>query len=254
MQTIPSDCVGFEEDLSALLDGELRAAREVEVREHVEQCTRCSDRLRAFERVGESLRGLPVPAAPYDLELRLRARIESDRIARRRVVLGLTPHRRRPSFARVGIAVGVALAATLLLLLLLGPSRTGDGGGAPVARIAQEPPAPTPAPPPRAVRSPESRRVPQSPERQLAPKAAPQRVATREPRAQRSERPTAQPVPTVARETPPGVDLAGVSEEEIALALELDTVQDFDVIDHLELLELLATLGEPTSSADPERG
>jgi hypothetical protein len=248
MQTIPSDCVGFEEDLSALLAGELRAAREVEVREHVEQCTRCSDRLRAFERVGESLRGLPVPAAPYDLELRLRARIESDRIERRRVVLGLTPHRRRPSFARVGIAVGVAL------VLLLGPSMTGDGGGAPVARIAQEPPAPTPAPPPRAVRSPESRRVPQSPERQPAPKAAPQRVATREPRAQRSERPTAQPVPTVARETPPGVDLAGVSEEEIALALELDTVRDFDVIDHLELLELLATLGEPTSSADPERG
>ena len=111
MTTIPDECVGYEEDLPALIDGELGAAREAEVRRHGSSCARCGARLDGLQRLGEALRAAPSPDLPWDLEARLRARIEEERAARRRVVLGVAPPAPRRMLPRIGIAAALAFAA-----------------------------------------------------------------------------------------------------------------------------------------------
>ncbi|RIL07694.1 MAG: anti-sigma factor, partial [Proteobacteria bacterium] len=44
--TEAAGCQAFEDDLSALLDGELGAARAAEVEAHVARCAACARRLR----------------------------------------------------------------------------------------------------------------------------------------------------------------------------------------------------------------
>lgn len=58
----------FEEDVSALFDGELRDEDAARVRAHVESCATCRELLDDFESVRESVRTLhPIEAQPRSL-------------------------------------------------------------------------------------------------------------------------------------------------------------------------------------------
>jgi hypothetical protein len=69
-----------------------------------------------------------------------------------------------------------------------------------------------------------------------APREAPQQVAKLPAPARPAPAPP--PAPAQAPAEPP-LDLASVPEEDLGLALEIETVEDLDVIANLELLELL---------------
>jgi anti-sigma factor RsiW len=237
MTTIPDDCVGYEEDLSALIDGELGAAREAEVRRHASSCARCTAQLDGLQRIGDALRAVPIPDLPWNLESRLRARIEEDRAERRRVVLGVAPPAPRRISPRLGIAAAVALAASLALLLVFGPRRSGDESTAPDRRVARERPVPAPESP-RSVKP----EIPEPP--------AEAKIAVEQPAPVR--------VPASAPIAPPAAStreiLASASDDELAVALDFETIDEFEIIDNLELLELLAAVDEPGASGERDQG
>jgi negative regulator of sigma E activity len=239
MTEIPNDCVGYEEDLSALIDGELGAAREAEVRRHASRCARCSAQLDNLQRVGDALRAVPTPDLPWNLESRLRARIEEDRAERRRVVLGVAPRAPRRISPRLGIAAAVALAASLALLVVFGPRRSGDESTAPALRVARERPVPAPQSP-RSVKP----EIPEPPaEAKIAvEEPAPARIPTSAPSAPRRVAPPAASI------------LASASDDELAVALDFETIDEFEIIDNLELLELLAVVDEPGASGERDQG
>ncbi|MDJ0852970.1 MAG: zf-HC2 domain-containing protein, partial [Myxococcota bacterium] len=81
MNDVPASCLPFDEDLSALVDDELGAEREAEVREHLAGCPRCAQRLEALCDVDLTLASLPAPEVSGDLRARLAARIAADRQA-----------------------------------------------------------------------------------------------------------------------------------------------------------------------------
>lgn len=57
-----NECERFEEMISALLDGELSAGEEAEVRAHMEHCPECRAMYEAFAAVGEAIGTQEVPA------------------------------------------------------------------------------------------------------------------------------------------------------------------------------------------------
>jgi anti-sigma factor (TIGR02949 family) len=171
-------CEAYDEDLSALLDGELSEERETEVRGHAASCPRCARRLDALRSVDGLLASAPAPPVPHDLRARLDARIAAD--ARRR-----RPRARPPRLRRLGRpALGFAAAAAAAVLALYLGVRTGETpleGGA--------------------------------------------------------------PAPQIARTAPPtAVDLDGVSADELAMVLEIETIEDLDVIANLDLLVQLVAV------------
>ncbi len=59
-------CERYEEMISALLDDELDAEAEAELRAHMAECDHCSEMYRAFSAVGEALREQDVPDTLHD--------------------------------------------------------------------------------------------------------------------------------------------------------------------------------------------
>ena len=199
--TDPGPCSAFDEDLSALLDGELAPAREAELRAHVASCPRCTQHLARLARADEALRALPAAEVPADLATRLRARIEEEG-GRSSAARGAAPSRRATPRRRrwIPLAAGALAAAAALALYLL------------VAR-------------PRVEETQVAEREEPAPERE---------VATRE-----------IPLQPPAQEVAPGPELEAIqaaSDEELAVALDLDTLADLDVIERLDVLEQLAAL------------
>jgi hypothetical protein len=177
-----SGCARISDDLSALMDGELDAEREQQVRAHLERCASCSAQLAALREVDAALRALPDRPLPEAVEANMQAILHRARIVR-------SPSRPPPPNPRVPLYIGggvLGLAAALILLLYLTSSRE------PV-RIAE---APLPLPP-----------------------TTIERPAAAEPE-----------------------EIATASDEELAVALELDTLDDLELIEQLELLERLAAL------------
>lgn len=169
MNPIPDSCLAYDEDLSALHDGELDAARSEEVRSHVAACERCRTLLARFGAVDAALRSTASPEVSPALEAAILAHVARESGA------GSPSHARRgertprgvragtaPRRFRAGLAAALAIAAGIALWLSV------------------------PAPPP------------------LTPGVAP---------------------------------LEAVSEEDLSLALELETLEDLDVIANLDLLE-----------------
>lgn len=197
MPEFPAACRGFDDDLSALLDEELAPGREAEVRAHLEACAGCRSRFERLCQVDLALASLPVSEVPAGLADRLRARVAEERHA---------PPRGRPVVRwaprsrrrwRAAPWIGAALGAALVLYLSL-PRGTGE-----VPAPAESAPAVarTPAPTPEQVETP-------------APAPAPGALA--------------------------GAEIEALPEEELddlAVALELETVEDLDVIANLDLLE-----------------
>jgi hypothetical protein len=200
-------CREFEADLSALLDDELTPERAAEVRAHAAACASCGRLLARLARVDFALARAPAPAVPASLRARLEARLATPRLAdtdSRRIA-------RAPRRAWRGRAAGALAAAAAGVALYL----------AVASREAVRPE--TAASPPQIARPPAE--IPRQALQQLANRPAPARPAPA---------PSPAPAPAAAP-----LDLESVSEEDLGLALELDTVEDLDVIGNLELLELL---------------
>lgn len=123
MNPIAERCAPFDDDLSALLDGQLDAPRAAEVRAHAESCRDCAQRLAALRGVDAALRR--VAAAPLDATRseRMRSalaaslRDEANGAAQGTPPLHRTPPRQRRWLAPVGFAATAAAAAALVLVL-----------------------------------------------------------------------------------------------------------------------------------------
>lgn len=228
---VPAACARVDEDLSALLDGELSPERDAEVRAHTESCARCRAQLAALARVDVLLAGAPVRETSAALHASLRARIaaEETAVARpglARADLGVPPGRGAAPSSRVlrarPLVAALLAAAAVALYLAVGRPRTPLAPAA-EPRVAQEPVAPQPLP------------APPEPERGVtppAPEAAPVVIAE-------------QPAPAAQPATPAqDPDFDALPAEEIAVGLELDTAADLEVIANLELLEALVALEE----------
>lgn len=108
-------CVDFDEDLSALLDGELDDQRAEVVRAHVASCARCAERLMSFAQATAALHGereMPIDDAVTLPPLRV--------LAPSRV--GSAPSRRVLPRARLALPLAFAAAAALALVLRWRPS------------------------------------------------------------------------------------------------------------------------------------
>lgn len=112
MSEVPARCAPFEEDLSALLDGQLDASRAAEVRLHVASCADCTRRVDALRGVDVALRSIaatPIDAGQRD---RMRPALAAERAAHR-----APPRRRRRWLAPAAFAATAAAAAAVLLVL-----------------------------------------------------------------------------------------------------------------------------------------
>jgi anti-sigma factor RsiW len=239
---VPETCLPYDEDLSALLDGELSAARAAELRAHRDVCPRCTAQFEALRRADERVRSAlraPVPEEDVRLariEAQLRARLAQEAAVRAQPTRPLhaqAPRRRRTRWI-VAAGMGLAAAAALGLTLLF-QART------PVAPVPLPPPpvAQTPAPqegPPAATPAPEA--VAELP----VVKPAPARLHA--PATPAPPQPAERPLPSA----PPEVDLASADEEDIELATRLDMLEDFEVIQKLDLLERLRKAEEGSGS------
>lgn len=254
-------CTAFDEDLSALLDHELSSEREAELRTHLEACAACRARLAALARVDSALRsavsGSSRESLPAGVADRFRARLEAERAvapapdtsARR------TPRHgpqasgpRRTRWVASALAAAAAVAFFVLVSLRAGPLAPGRP-----AEVAREsaPDAPPPSPEPGIVARALTASGEAAPEAASAPAAAAtaeagatdSAVAKREPAPGRISPERISPertAPAAEPAAPPGGAgdaLADVTDEEIALALDLETVEDLEVIAILDALE-----------------
>jgi len=247
MRELPERCLPFEQDLSALLDGELEAAREAELRAHVGGCPHCGERLAALRGVDAALRGLELPAVRPELAARMAARLAAERGAASapgtRAALQRPARRRRSMW----VASLVPAAAVLALGLLVIPRL--------LERARSTPPglAPAPAASPIARREPEPtgrRAVPPGPVQAPAagaPPAPPVEIAS-----EARRRPEASKVPlgaTAADSVPAGgagdaalAQLEAASDDELALAMAVHDAGDVESADDLALVEQLDTV------------
>jgi hypothetical protein len=206
------DCVHFDEELSALLDGELTAEREASVGEHLAGCSACRSRLVELRAVDAGLRGLPPPRVPAGLEESLVARVlAEDRGPERpaRADDRLPRPRRAVAPALVAAVLAAAAAISVYLSILRSPRFLAPE--APVAR--QELPSRIP---PRASEPPR-----------------PARIAERAP----TPEPAAPPL------EPADAELDAASDEELSVAIDLETLEDLEVIANLDLLERMNEMG-----------
>ncbi|MEE8508842.1 MAG: anti-sigma factor, partial [Myxococcota bacterium] len=229
-------CATVAEDLSALLDGELAEEREVAVRAHLESCPDCMGRVAALRRVDPALAAAPAPEVPADLRARVDARLSSEKrspresaaVGRRKADSAAGGRRQADSVAGrrrrarwfSHPAMGFAAAAALALYVGVRAVQPLDGPAGPIGVDESEPQI--------AGTLPESMTSSSQPEiRALDPLA---------------------PLPgsTSGSEWAPvaEVDLDDVSDEELAMALEFDTIEDLEVIANLDLLVRLLEVEE----------
>lgn len=208
-----------DEALSALIDGELGAEETRVLRERLAREPALAARHAELGALDRRLRERPAPPLPADLHARLRARIaaettdttetpETTAIAERP-----SPPRSRAPLRprRRWLPAAVALAAGLALYLAVVPrSETPDTPPQTVAR---------------------------------APEPAPGTVAEPAPTLTPAPAPALAPAPTPA---PTRLAEAELPDESLAIALQLDTLEDFELIDQLELLELIDALAPET--------
>ena len=238
-------CATVAEDLSALLDGELAEEREVAVRAHLESCPDCMGRVAALRRVDPALAAAPAPEVPADLRARVDARLssemrsprESAAVGRRKADSAAGGRRQTDSVAGrrrrarwfSHPAMGFAAAAALALYVGVRAVQPLDGlDGLDVLHGSAGPIGVDESEPQIVGTLPESMTSSPQPEiRALDPLA---------------------PLPgsTSGSEWAPvaEVDLDDVSDEELAMALEFDTIEDLEVIANLDLLVRLLEVEE----------
>jgi hypothetical protein len=232
MAIVSNDCSELEADLSALLDGELGPERAALLRAHVDACERCRGQFARLARLAALLAGAPLPVVPASLHARLAARIAAANETDTRV-RGFAPPRvrapRRTGWSRAAGALAAIAAGVALYLAVVGREPAPLGGESSPVQIARphEALSPTAAQlAQRAAPGPGAPSAPAAPHREHAasPPVAPEVVARR---------------PEPAPPAPASLDLDSLPDEDLGIALELDTVEDFDVIANLDLLELM---------------
>ncbi len=256
MSETTAACLAIEADLSALIDAELAPQREAELRAHLETCDRCARRLEELCNVDLVLASLPAPEVASDLRARLAGSIAEHE---RRAALSAPapplvpaavsarregqprqaapPRTRRWPGRRFAALAAVAAAALLALFATL---RSGEAPVPDAPQMARPAPQVLPAPGPEPRGAPllaDQRSLePEPPLVEPAPLAKPEAAAL-----EIAEKP---PVPREAAKAPlaPVVSLEDLSEEDLALLLVLDAVEDLDVLANLELLEDLLDL------------
>jgi anti-sigma factor RsiW len=127
MNPIAERCAPFDDDLSALLDGQLDATRAADVRAHAESCRDCAQRLAALRGVDTALRRMA--AAPLDASRRERMRSalatslrdEADGATQGAPPRHPAPPRRRRWLAPAGFAAAAAAVATLVVVTRMQP-------------------------------------------------------------------------------------------------------------------------------------
>ncbi len=243
MESVPETCLPYDEDLSALLDGELSPARAAQVSAHCASCPRCTAQLAELRRANERVLSalcVPVPGesariARVEAQLRVRLAQESQTsVESLRQSRSQAPPRRR-SNARwiLGAATALAAAAALGLALLFQARTPVRPIPLPQPPIAQNPP---PLPPPAPAPQQEPPAVPRQPEAVAelpVVKPTPARRLPASPAPQHEQ--VSPPLPSAA----PEIDLASADEEDVELAQRLDMLEDFEVIQKLDLLERL---------------
>ena len=253
-----------DEDLSALLDGELSPERAEPLRRRLAEEPELAARCAELGEVSGHLRNLAHPADRSESESqRQGARVEGmhaalrQRIAAEQAATGIEPPAGTSSRASApviplrapwrGLVPAVAaLAAGLALYLSLGDFRSDDS--APTGnlaasdfseRVTPDPEIPLELPRPTAdaeAGSGVGNGLVETP----APESAPQRIAEAFP-AGPSEM-ARENQDRLAADLDLAVDLSVLGDEELAIAFEFEVLADFDVIENLELLELLDEL------------
>ena len=249
-----------EEALSALLDGELSAEREEEIRLRMANDPALAARCAEMAEVNGLLQTLaepqPEPERLQRMHEELRARIQNESAdstermgeSRPAKVIPLVPRR-----ARNLVMATAAMAAALALYLVMG--QRGEG---PIPVSPSEPVSVAKSPTPEAVApvAPETivdssvleeveadsqwAQVPVVEEATSLPSAYPEEVAPVLPQAEAAE------VVVAAAEASEPMTLPD-SDERLAIALDYDMLADFDVISNLELLEFLGELEDVES-------
>jgi anti-sigma factor RsiW len=111
MSEVPARCAPFEEDLSALLDGQLEAQRANDVRTHVASCTDCTRRADALRGVDVALRSIAATPVSAAQAARLRPILAAERPAHR------APSRRRRWITPAALVATAAAAAAVVLVM-----------------------------------------------------------------------------------------------------------------------------------------
>lgn len=234
-------CSGFDEDLSAWIDGELDAEREAEVREHASGCVRCAARVDALRAVDARLRAAAArPIDPARLA-RLRERIAGAQSGAREPIARRAPPRRTRWILPAAAAAAAAAFAALVVPSLLERSR-------PPLELAGRAAAPEPAL--EIARPPEPAALEEF--AALAREGAPLGAsAPREAGAEQAPAPgsrAAEAVSDAARGDAALAELESASDEELALAVVLagaegvESTDDLALVERLDLVEALAEL------------
>jgi anti-sigma factor RsiW len=261
---VPARCAPYDEDLSALLDGELDAGGAAVVRNHVEACARCTARVEALRAVDTRLRAMAA-AVPSPAEAERLARLRA-RLATQQSQLQPLPQRasepaeadaealapaasagrggarsRRRRLPAALLAVAAALVAALALPRLL--DRTLPADESPLAQGSREAP-PADAQPRALAEAPAraTRPAPTAAERPATPATPAARLAARQP----LPKDKAFGASAVADDAG-GPSLAVLDEVDLALALdELEGVEpeDLAVVESLDALERMAEAGD----------
>lgn len=202
----------LDRELSALLDGELTPERARQLRDEIDADPALRARLAEFESLDENLRALPQAPLPAELGAQLRARIgQRERNGAAEATAG-------PSVGipRWGVPLAAALAAGLVAAWLMWPASSSHESDRRATLLAREQPQA------------QVREQVQLLERRQPEQHAQDKLNPGRPRIVQPEQPSAEPDDS--------------SDEEIAIALELETLRDLDLIQELDLLEALLTL------------
>ena len=203
------------------------------MRAHVDACGYCAAELRALCDADLALSELATPQLPDDLQARLARRLANE-------VPDVQPLRRArhpaPRARLVRVAGGLAAVAAVVLAVLLG--LPGDDSERETS-VAVEPAPPAPA---------ADAEIRDAPPLELAgsPPAVPEAAPDPTPPALVSDPPVRvadAPTPEPGTAEPALAELAGASDEDVALILELGVVEDLELLANLDLLEALVDLG-----------
>lgn len=222
----------IDQELSALIDGELTAERAAELNARVASDPELKARLSTLEAVNESLRSLTPPAMPADLRARLQTRIEGDPEATTQPISSETS-------MGWGKPLAAALAAGLIAAWLLLPASNPD-----VTQVAIETPAERVS---ETITEENTEPVTEVAENNTVHDAGVDRVVVN------SDNTTKTNIDAIDDIEPM---LEEASDHELAIAFELEALRDLDVIQDLDLLEALLAMedAEAQTHNDEERG
>lgn len=224
----------IDQELSALIDGELTAERAAELNARVASDPELKARLSTLEAVNESLRSLTPPAMPADLRARLQTRIEGDPEATTQPISSETS-------MGWGKPLAAALAAGLIAAWLLLPASSPD-----VAQVAIETPAERVS---ETITEENTEPVTEVAENNTVHDAGVDRVVVNSDNTTK----TTTNIDAIDDIEPM---LEEASDHELAIAFELEALRDLDVIQDLDLLEALLAMedAEAQTHNDEERG